>query len=108
MSLPNDANGQVLRRMAEQGDDLTVPRPIDFEHVLPSLRAAEEMARRARDLGYGTNICRRGLLSRGRNLTCTREMLPTHAAITEAEQTLAAVARELGGHEDGWGCFQSE
>ena len=64
------------------------------------------MACRARDLGYEAKIRRRGLLSRGRDVTCTREMLPTHGAITEAEQALAAVARELGGHEDGWGCLQ--
>lgn len=30
MLLPDDANGNVLRRMAEQGDDLTRPRNIDF------------------------------------------------------------------------------
>lgn len=106
MEIPNDENGQVLRRMVEQGDDLTAPRPIDFEHVIPSRSTAEEMARRARVLGYETKIRRRGFLSRSRDVTCTREMLPTHAAITEAELTLAAVARELGGHEDGWGCLQ--
>ena len=106
MDIPSDENGHVLRRMVEHGDDLTVPRPIDFEHVLPNSRAAEEMARRARDLGFEARVLRRGLLSRGRDVTCTREMLPTHAAITETERALAAVARELGGHEDGWGCLQ--
>ena len=108
MGIPNDENGQVLRRMVEHGDDLTVPRPIDFEHVLPSLGTAQEMARAARELGYETRINRRGLLSRGRDVTCTREMLPTHAAITEAERCLAAIARKLGGHEDGWGCMQPQ
>ena len=106
MDFPNDENGQVLRRMHEHGDDLTKPRPIDFEHVLPNRHAAEAMARRSRDLGYETKIRRRGPLTRKRDVTCTRTLLPTHAAITEAEGALAAIAYDLGGHEDGWGCFQ--
>lgn len=106
--LPDDENGQVLRRMLEHGDDLCIARPIDFEHVLPSAKAAETMAERARALGFDVVIARRGLLSRSRDVRCTRTMVPTHAVITEAEEGLAAIARELGGHEDGWGCLQPD
>ena len=41
-------------------------------------------------------------------MTCTRELTPTHEAITAAEQTLAAIAGGLGGREDGWGCMQQD
>ncbi|HLJ25434.1 MAG TPA: ribonuclease E inhibitor RraB [Candidatus Angelobacter sp.] len=30
MIYPNDSNGDALRRMEAQGDDLTIPRDIDF------------------------------------------------------------------------------
>ena len=108
MEYPNDENGDVLRRMAAHGDDLSKPRDVDFEHVLPSRRAAEEMARQARDRGYRAVVRRSGLLSRSRCVTCTRELTPTHEAITAAEQTLAAIAGGLGGREDGWGCMQQD
>ncbi len=31
--IPNDDNGQVLRRLLKEGDDFTRPRNIDFEFV---------------------------------------------------------------------------
>jgi hypothetical protein len=37
---PDDENGQVLRYMAEQGDDLSKPRDIDFTVVMPDEDAA--------------------------------------------------------------------
>ena len=103
--LPGDTNGQVLRRMREHGDDLTTQRPVDFEHVLPNAKAAEAMAAQARALGYEVVIARRGMLSRSRDVRCTRTMVPTHTGITEVEERLGTIARGLGGYEDGWGCF---
>jgi hypothetical protein len=32
-----------------------------------------------------------------------REMIPTHEGISRVEEMLGGIARELGGHEDGWG-----
>jgi len=32
-------------------------------------------------------------------------MVPTHAAITEAESRLGNIALGFGGSPDGWGCF---
>lgn len=35
MIYPNDPNGDVLRRMEAEGDNLTKPRDIDFTVVFP-------------------------------------------------------------------------
>ena len=39
----------------------------------------------------------------GWEVQCRQRKIPTHSAITDTEQRLAAVARRFGGHPDGWG-----
>jgi hypothetical protein len=45
MIYPNDANGDALRRMEAQGDDLSRPRNIDFSVVFSDKNSADEFAR---------------------------------------------------------------
>jgi hypothetical protein len=42
MLFPDDANGDVLRRMEAGGDDLTRPRNIDFAVVFADESSAEK------------------------------------------------------------------
>lgn len=42
------------------------------------------------------------------DVTVTRHMLPTHAGITEFEETLEDLAAPQGGQNDGWGCIRQE
>jgi DNA-binding transcriptional LysR family regulator len=42
MIYPNDANGDALRRMEAEGDDLSRPRNIDFTVVFSNKNSAEE------------------------------------------------------------------
>jgi hypothetical protein len=44
MIYPDDDNGDVLRRLEKQGDDLTRPRNIDFSVVFPVESAAKQFA----------------------------------------------------------------
>jgi hypothetical protein len=105
---PNDENGEVLRSMAEQGIDLTVPREVDFAHLFPDENDAQAFAARVEPLGYRVEVYEPDEEAREEGSTewdvlCARRMVPTHADITRFETQLAAVAREFGGHEDGWG-----
>ena len=40
----SDENADVLRQMAEQGDDLSIPREIDFSVIFPTEEAALQFA----------------------------------------------------------------
>ena len=40
MSFPDDENGDVLRLMLKNGDDLSAPREIDFSVIFPTEDAA--------------------------------------------------------------------
>jgi hypothetical protein len=38
--IPNDENGDVLRRMLRDGDDLSQPPMMDFSYIFPERRQA--------------------------------------------------------------------
>ena len=48
---PSDANGDALRRMAENGDDLSKSRNVDFSVVFADRKSAERFAEHFRGLG---------------------------------------------------------
>lgn len=101
---PDDENGDVLRRMRTGGDDLSRPRTVDFEH---------QFSKKSDALLFVAEICgedTKASISRAGqsdiwDVQVSIYMVPTHAAITEAETRLGNIARRLGGSPDGWGCF---
>jgi hypothetical protein len=106
--VPDDENGDVLRRMAAQGIDLTSPRIIDFEHCFPS----EDAARRFFAAITGTVLEAKIFGPDSGDTTewevqCRQRMVPTHSAITETERRLADVAARFGGYPDGWGSMSN-
>ena len=104
---PDDENGEVLRRMQVGGDDFTKPRDIDFSVVFPSESAAGEFADSFRRTGLKVTVEKLdGERKLPWDVTVTRHMLPTHAGITELEETLGDAAASLGGSNDGWGCIR--
>lgn len=104
---PDDENGDVLRRMQANGDDLSKVRGIDFTVVLPNEENAKEFVRKFSALGYTTSLentaCVEDLPW---DVVVVKELVPTHSAITSFELELEAVAQTLGGRNDGWGCFE--
>lgn len=108
---PTDENGNVLRLMAAHGDDLTRARVVDFGHLLPNEAAARRMAAAATQLGFAVQVepiddedLAAGQRSGEWDVTCSQEMVPTHAGITALERQLDQLARSFGGRADGWGC----
>jgi hypothetical protein len=104
---PDDENGDVLRRMLRGGDDFTKPRDINFSIVFPSESAAEEFAGHFIQLGFKVSVQESNCVPElPWDVTVTNFMLPTHAEITEFEETLNSEAARFGGRTDGWGCFR--
>jgi hypothetical protein len=104
---PDDENGEVLRRMQQDGDDFTKPRNVDFSVVFPSEDSAETFADHFRRGDFKVAVQRwDGERELPWDVTVTRHMLLTHAEITEIEKRLEDVAAPLGGSNDGWGCIR--
>ena len=103
-SYPDDADGDALRRIAEDGSDMTRPMVIDFHVAAPDQAAAEAIAEAAGQRGYRTKVYR-DEDSNAWTCECSREMVATHAAVMAAQDELDALSRPLSGHSDGWGTF---
>lgn len=106
---PDDENGQVLRDMQAAGVDLASPRVIDFQHVFPDEPSARRFWQAVRSRVDEANLFEPegddG--EAGWEVECRIRMVPTHAAITELETSLAALAEQFGGHADGWGSLSN-
>ena len=106
MIYPNDANGDVLRRMEARGDDLTRPRNIDFTVVFAGASPAEQFAQHFRALGHEVSV---RFAETDQNfpwdVLVVQHMAPSYDGICDFEDLLQAVADRWGGHNDGWGCF---
>lgn len=102
--LPDDDNGEVLRQMLDDGDDLTQPRDIAFFLVFGEQSQAEAFAAQAAevpDLVVATpEVDDESIWI----VTATRHMPASHAGITGLERLLTALADTYGGYPDGWAC----
>lgn len=106
MFIPDDDNGDVLRRMVAKGDDLTQPRNIDFSVLFADQSSAEKFAEHFRSLGYKVSL--KGDYPKpdfSWDVTVVRHMPATHEGIADFENFLQSVADRWGGRNDGWGCF---
>lgn len=103
---PEDDTGDVLRSMKAAGDDLSLPRVIDFSVVFPTIDGARTFSRQLAEpnvkIELDPDIRGDGKI----DVTVSRKMLPTHEGITDFEHRLAEVSAPFGGENDGWGCFE--
>lgn len=93
--------------MARNGDDLRIPRNVNFSVVFFSDGEAEEFAACVRQLGLQASVEKSDCVpAKPWDVTVTKHMKPTHEAITEFERVLDDISIPFGGHNDGWGCFE--
>jgi hypothetical protein len=105
LMFPDDENGQVLRQMAAEGDNLSMPREIDFAVIFETEEAALPFAV--------------AMLQQGQKVSLSEYednedmpwqvflhpfMEPSHENISMFEQALEGEASAFGGVFDGWGC----
>lgn len=106
-NFPDDENGEVLRSLHESGEDLSVPRDIEFIVVLPDQDAVDSFGSHFLEKDYNVTA-RKTDTAEGLpwDVLIIRNMIPTHEAITAFEAELEAVAAPLGGRNDGWECYE--
>jgi hypothetical protein len=104
-NFPDDENGEVLRRMFEQGDDLSKPRIVAFCFAFADRSQALEFAAAVeeRDLEVCISFYEEW---DGWEVIVKRYMVPTHADISGLELSLTERTESVGGEADGWGCMQ--
>ena len=85
---PDDENGDVLRRLEANGDDLTRPRDIDFTIVFPDESSAEQSAKHFRALGHTVSVEFREVAVGFPWDVVVNHLAPSHKEIGEFQDTL--------------------
>lgn len=113
-SYPDDIDGEVLKMIAEDGNDMTKPMEVDFHVAAATEETAEQIADAAEKLGYETYVDFDDgsddedvdeEVTEPWTATCRKTMLLQYDAIMAAQAELDEIARPLGGYADGWGTF---
>lgn len=104
-TFPDDENGDVLRQMAEQGDNLEIPREIDFSVIFPTEEAALKFAvvllRNGQKVSFSEYEEHDELPWQ---VQAHAYMVPSHENISGYEGLLGEEAAPFAGQNDGWGC----
>jgi len=104
LQFPGDENGGVLRRMFDDGDDLSEPRMMDFCFAFPERKQALSFAELVDERKL--EVCISYYPEREMwQAIVHRHMIPTHRDITALESDLSVRAERVGGEADGWGCM---
>lgn len=101
---PPDADGDALRRIASEGNDMSRPMEIDYAVTVPDEARGQQLATAAAKRGYRPELYF-DEAERSWTVYCTRQMLATHEGVVEAQRELDALSRGLGGSCDGWGTY---
>jgi hypothetical protein len=103
---PDDENGDVLWRMAQEGDDLSLPREVNFSVIFPTEEAALKFAvhllRNEQKVSFAPYEEHDELPWQ---VEAHPVMVPSHENISGYERELEMTAARLSGRNDGWGCF---
>jgi len=107
MDYPKDADGDALRRVANDGSDMAAPMSIDFIAAAPDRAAAEAIGQAARGAGFDVSIRQDdpGSNASSWTCTCTRSMVADYDDIVATQAQIDRLAQPHGGHADGWGTF---
>ena len=103
-SIPEDADREALRRLAEAGAELSKAMRIEFFVRVSDRSSASLVASRIGALGYGIDIEFDDAAGCG-SVYCSREMLATYEGVVGAQTEINAALSRDGLECDGWGTF---
>ncbi len=101
---PDDSDGDTLRRVAENGSDISHPMIIDFLLTVPDEGVAHRVAGLVEAHGFDPSIYRdddNGSWS----VLCAKSMLATYDGVVEVQAQLKVLVEPHGGACDGWTTF---
>ena len=98
---PDDDDGDALRRVAENGADMSQPMEIEFSIDVSDVERARSLAERIAALGYVPGIFEddeTGSVS----IYCARTMLATYEGVVAAQSELNELCVPFEAVCDGW------
>ena len=102
--IPNDADGDAMRRVFSRGSDPSRPMKVDFQIAAPDKETAQKIAAVVKPHGFEVDCYEDGEEG-GFTCSCSRLMLLVHRDLLRIQEELDQLSAPLGGKADGWGTF---
>jgi Regulator of ribonuclease activity B len=103
---PQDETAEVLKRLRENGDDLSKSRDVAFNHWFAEEESAVGYLEAVRNVGHSRTDHRHWQEQRAWQTSILIHLIPTLERIHEIKRELDELASAHGGRSDGWGCPQ--
>ena len=103
-TLPNDADGDALRGLIEDGYDLSKPIQIDFHISIPSESAGNDLIQITENLSFISDLDYDDDTDSW-TCWCSKSMIPEYDLLIQTQKQLNKLAKKVGGHADGWSSF---
>ena len=103
-TFPDDATGDALRRIQQEGSDFTKPMEMDFFVAVPSEESGIQVALQAKKLGFETSVKKDGE-TEDWTCYCTISLIVNYSEVVRIEEELSFIAQPYGGYIDGFGTF---
>ena len=104
MIIPDDADGDAMRRVIADGGDLSRPMLVDFQIDCPDVSSAEAIAAKIPADEFAVRIYQNSG-DETATCECSREMLLDHSELIRIQHELSAIASPFGGFCEAWGTF---
>jgi hypothetical protein len=101
---PNDADGDALRRVVNDGNDISKPMDVDFPVVFADEVTARRFSEVAREHGYFPQLWKSAEDDQW-DVICVKRMVLTYIAVLDVQRELDNLSEPFGGYSDGWGTF---
>ncbi|MDY6976668.1 MAG: ribonuclease E inhibitor RraB [Pseudomonadota bacterium] len=102
--LPNDSTGSALKRMQDDGTDLTKPILMDFFLAASSKEILCTLNEEVSELGFDSEL-EFDSESNEWTLFCAKTIIPSYVNVVAIEEQLTKIALEYGGYYDGFGSY---
>ena len=106
-SYPDDADGDALRQVADQGSDMSRPMTIDFVISTGDMAKARSIAQLVTEHGYRSDLHpddEAGSIE----VYCTRRMVATYEGVVACQAELTRLCEPFGVVCDSWGTYGNE
>lgn len=84
---------------------MAAPMQIDFHIACPGGAKCEQLAEKARQIGYDSRVYGDVDDEGFDTVECSRVMVPDYDALIVCQRELDEIAGPFGGYVDGWGTF---
>ncbi|WP_324725959.1 ribonuclease E inhibitor RraB [Actomonas aquatica] len=105
--IPNDADGDAIRRVFDHGSDPMRPMKVDFHVAMPNEKNGRAFAEIVASRGYEPDLSFDQELQEW-TCSCSRTMLLEYDALLKCQKELDEISAPFDGFSDGWGTFGNE